>query len=98
MSTAESDALWVLYLDEVMIAYRLAKGARAAEIRAKRLPLFDGRGVHPFSWQMGRVETLGNLIPEVRDNWDLFGVVASDVRREADAEALAEFVAEVSGP
>lgn len=74
------------WAEQIVRVYRMVKGERAGEIRGRRPKLFDDRGLHPISYEIGKAEQIwgDRVIPALRT------MIASDaavVGDEASAEA-----------
>jgi hypothetical protein len=48
-------------------AWSLARGERLQRLRGDRIRSFDDRGLHPFSLEVGRIQALQELVPELRE-------------------------------
>lgn len=77
------------WVDSLIAAYGYAKGERAAELRDERVRRYDGRGLHPFSVECGRIEALQDVEPVLREA----GFDPRLCRSEARDDALREFFA-----
>lgn len=67
--------------------YSLARGDRLGELEGKRPRLIDGRGLHPYSVEVGRVLALQDILPILEEadfNHHL-------LRREALEDAALEY-------
>lgn len=76
------------WLDSLQAAYRYARGERAAELRDSYVARFDGRRLHPFSVECGRVEALQDVEPVLREA----GFDPVMFRLEAREDARREFL------
>lgn len=76
---------YIAWQEQIVRIYRLVKGERAGEIRGRRPKLFDDRGLHPVSYEIGKAEQIwgDRVIPALRT------MIASDAA-VAGAEASAE--------
>ena len=77
------------WLDSLIAAYKYAKGERAAELRDEYVRRYDGRGLHPFSVECGRIEALQDAEPVLREA----GFDPRLFRAEAREDARDEFFA-----
>lgn len=93
--------VWEQWIAELRHAYRLAKGERAAELRAgKRPKLLDDRGLHPYSEVWGRIimlEGSAEIADVIANAPELFECSPSSLRRVAHQDAHEEFVREIRG-
>jgi hypothetical protein len=53
------------WAESLEAAYREAKAARSRELRGRRGRTFDGRGLHPFSLEVGRVQAMETVLSDV---------------------------------
>ena len=77
---------YVAWQEQIVRIYRLVKGERAGEIRGRRPKLFDDRGLHPVSYEIGKAEQIwaDRVIPALRA---MIATDAAVVGDEASAEA-----------
>lgn len=76
--------------EAIKAAYALAYAERSAELRMKRMARFDGRGLHPFSYEIGRVEVLQNQLPWLDPE---LLVDARELKRQAELDATRDWLA-----
>jgi hypothetical protein len=92
------DEVLAAWADALAFAWSLARGARAAELRGRRVKSFDERGIHLYSAEWGAVWSYERVLPELEVLRRVGGDTPLDpvsMRRLAEVEALDEFVREV---
>ncbi len=90
---ASDEAVFDLWQRALSFAFTLAKGARAAELRGdRRVKLMDGRGLHLYSEEWGKVRACEELLPELESLRN--GVDAVQMRAMAYREAEDDFEAD----
>jgi hypothetical protein len=52
---------------EVRFAWVLARSERLGELRGRRSKLMDERGLHPLSLLVGKIESLQEMLPSLRE-------------------------------
>jgi hypothetical protein len=73
-------------------AWMIARGERLGELRGKRARLLNGAGLHDYSLEIGRLQTLMSLLPLLTE-LDFNPV---ELRREAHRDAELEFEVETA--
>lgn len=60
------EGIFEAWQEALAMAYTIAKAERSAELAGgKRPPRFDGRGLHPYSLEWGRILTFEVMLPEL---------------------------------
>lgn len=73
-------------------AWSLARGERLQRLRGDRIRTFDDRGLHPFSLEVGRIQALQEIVPELREaEFD-----PRSLRADAERAAALEYEEEVA--
>lgn len=86
--------MFALWEQALQIAYSTAKAARGAELRGdRRVKSFDGRGVHVYSQEWGRIFACEDLMPALGSFRYEDDVDPVTLRRHAERDAEAEFEA-----
>jgi hypothetical protein len=76
--------------DALHMVFTLLKAERLQELRDKHVRRFDERGLHPISLEVGRIQALQELVPELREaNFDF-----RELRRAAREAAREDFLTE----
>lgn len=87
-------SVFALWEQALQIAYSTAKAARLAELRGdRRVKSFDGRGVHVYSQEWGRIFACEDLMPSLGHFRYEDDVDPLTLRRHAERDAEAEFEA-----
>jgi hypothetical protein len=91
------DAVAVVHEEALRMAFSFAKAERIGELNGSRVKAFDGRGLHPYSVEWGRILACEALYPDLAQSRFPEGEEALDMvtmRRRAHAEAYEEWVRE----
>ena len=85
--------IYECWVDALQHAYKYAKADRLATLRRRSLTRFDGRGLHRFSEECGRIGMCEHLLPVLGeagfDPLILRGAAVDDADEEYRAELVA---------
>jgi hypothetical protein len=73
-------------------AYSIARGERLAWLKGRRPRSFDGRGLHPFSLEVGRIHACESIEPALREA----GFDHNLLRAVAERDATEMFVEDIN--
>jgi hypothetical protein len=63
--TSSPDFIFEVWCEAVAMAWSFCKSERLGELRGSRVKSFDGRGLHPYSIEWGRILACEVIFPEL---------------------------------